>query len=109
MLAAPKHDVFHAIGDSTRRRLLRVLADEEMSVTKISEHFPMSRVAVSKHLQVLLNAGLVGERKQGRERRYRLQPAPLLEVRQWLSFYERFWDNKMVALKGFVETEEANN
>ena len=108
MLAASKHDVFQAIADPTRRMLLRLLADEEMSVTKISRHFPMSRTAVSKHLRVLSNAGLVGEQKRGRERRYRLQPEPLLEVKQWLSFYERFWDKKMAMLKNFVETEETN-
>jgi DNA-binding transcriptional ArsR family regulator len=103
MLAASKHDVFQAIADPTRRMLLRLLADEEMSVTKISRHFPMSRTAVSKHLRVLSNAGLVGEQKRGRERRYRLQPEPLLEVKQW-----RFWDKKMAMLKNFVETEETN-
>jgi DNA-binding transcriptional ArsR family regulator len=63
----------------------------------------MSRTAVSKHLRILAEAGLVHERKVGRETRYRLQPEPLQELRQWLSFYERFWDNKLAALTHYVE------
>ncbi|WP_027410512.1 ArsR/SmtB family transcription factor [Anoxybacteroides tepidamans] len=101
-----KHDVFHAIADPTRRKLLKLLADEELSVTVISEQFPISRTAVSKHLRILAEAGLVKERKVGRETRYRLEPTPLIELKQWLSFYERFWDNKLAMLKHYVENEE---
>ncbi|MCK9906113.1 metalloregulator ArsR/SmtB family transcription factor, partial [Microbacteriaceae bacterium K1510] len=89
--ASPKHDVFQAIADPTRRSLLKLLVDEEMPVTVISGHFPISRTAVSKHLRILANAGLVKERKVGRETRYRLEPEPLLELKQWLAYYERFW------------------
>lgn len=106
MTALPKHDVFQAIADPTRRQLLRLLADGEMNVTGISSRFPMSRTAVSKHLRVLSDAGLVTERRVGRQTRYSLQPEPLLEVKQWLVFYERFWENKIMALKHYVENEE---
>lgn len=109
MSVAPKHDVFQAIADPTRRKLLRVLAKDEMPVTVISSHFTISRTAVSKHLRVLSDAGLVSEQKVGRERRYKIRPEPLLEVKQWLSFYERFWDNKIAVLKSFVENEETNH
>lgn len=102
----PKHDVFQAIADSTRRELLTLLADQELPVTVISGHFPISRTAVSKHLHILEEAGLVSERKVGRETRYRLQPEPLQELKQWLSYYEIFWDSKLAALKNFVETKE---
>lgn len=104
--ASLKHDVFQAIADPTRRKLLRLLVDEEMPVNAISEHFPMSRTAVSKHLHVLSDAGLVKERKVGRETRYRLQPEPLQEIKQWISYYERFWGNKLSILKNFVENED---
>jgi DNA-binding transcriptional ArsR family regulator len=103
-----KHDVFQAIADPTRRKLLRLLADKEMPVTVISGHFPISRTAVSKHLRILADAGLVKERKVGRETRYRLEPTPLLELKEWLSFYERFWDNKMAMLKHYVENGEGH-
>ena len=101
----PKHDVFQAIADPTRRELLSLLSEEEMPVTTISAQFPISRTAVSKHLHILAEAGLVSERKVGRETRYKLQPEPLLELKQWLAYYERFWDNKLVALKNYVENQ----
>jgi DNA-binding transcriptional ArsR family regulator len=106
--SAPKHDVFQAIADPTRRKLLRLLSEkEEMHLTALSKHFPMSRTAVSKHLRILSEAGLVSERKVGRETRYRLQPEALLELKEWLSYYEQFWENKISVLKHFVENEEA--
>jgi DNA-binding transcriptional ArsR family regulator len=102
--AAPKHDVFQAIADPTRRQLLQLLGDQEMAVTVITGHFPMTRTAVSKHLRILAEAGLVKERKVGRETRYRLTAEPLLELKRWLAFYERFWENKMAALMRYVES-----
>ncbi|GIO15039.1 transcriptional regulator [Cohnella xylanilytica] len=104
--ASAKHDVFQAIADPTRRSLLKLLGDGELPVTAISGHYPMSRTAVSKHLRILADAGLVRERKVGRETRYRLDPEPLLELKRWLSYYERYWENKMAALKRFVESDE---
>lgn len=101
----PKHDVFQAIADPTRRSLLRLLVDREMPVTVISSHFPMTRTAVSKHLRILAGAGLVKERKVGRETRYRLDADPLLELKRWLAFYERYWENKLDVLKRYVEEE----
>ncbi|GJM83311.1 hypothetical protein HMSSN139_58070 [Paenibacillus sp. HMSSN-139] len=71
----------------------------------ISGRFPMSRTAVSKHLRILAEAGLVQERKVGRETRYRLDADPLLELKRWLAYYERFWENKLSLLKHYVETE----
>ena len=110
-MAAPsqKHDVFQAIADPTRRRLLKLLVDEELPVTVISNYFPMSRTAVSKHLRVLAEAGLVKERKVGRETRYRLEAEPLLELKRWLAYYERFWENKLSALKRYVESDDSND
>jgi hypothetical protein len=56
----------------------------------------------------LADAGLVKERKAGRETRYRLEPEPLLELKRWLSYYERFWENKLFALQRFVESNETD-
>jgi DNA-binding transcriptional ArsR family regulator len=105
--SAPKHDVFQAIADPTRRQLLTLLGDQELPVTTISGHFPMSRTAVSKHLRILADAGLVKERRVGRETRYRLDPDPLLELKRWLSYYERFWENKLNVLQHLVEQEDS--
>ena len=103
--ASAKHDVFQAIADPTRRKLLKLLSKEEMPVTAISEHFPISRTAVSKHLRVLAEAGLVKERKAGRETRYKLEPEPLYELKDWLQYFELFWENKLSALRLFVESD----
>jgi DNA-binding transcriptional ArsR family regulator len=110
-MAAPaqKYDVFQAIADPTRRSLLRLLVDKEMPVTVISGHYSMTRTAVSKHLRILAEAGLVKERKVGRETRYRLDPDPLLELKRWLAFYDRFWDNKMEVLRRFIESDESED
>jgi len=110
MSASPaKHDVFQAIADPTRRKLLELLSEQEMAVTAISSHFPISRTAVSKHLRILSEAGLVKEQKIGRETRYRMQPEPLRELQSWLSYYERFWENKLHALKRLVEDDASSN
>ena len=103
--SSAKHDVFQAIADPTRRKLLKLLSKEEMPVTAISEHFPISRTAVSKHLRVLADAGLVKERKAGRETRYKLEPEPLNELKDWLQYFELFWENKLSALRLFVESD----
>ncbi|MEH7157556.1 ArsR/SmtB family transcription factor [Neobacillus drentensis] len=103
--SSAKHDVFQAIADPTRRKLLKLLSKDEMPVTAISEHFPISRTAVSKHLRVLAEAGLVKERKIGRETRYKLEPDPLFELKDWLQYFELFWENKLSALRLFVESD----
>ncbi|WNQ12035.1 metalloregulator ArsR/SmtB family transcription factor [Paenibacillus aurantius] len=103
--ASSKPDVFQAIADPTRRSLLKLLDERELPVNAISGHYPMSRTAVSKHLRILADAGLVKERKVGRETRYRFDPEPLLELKRWLAYYERFWENRLSALKRYVEED----
>ncbi|NLY94628.1 MAG: winged helix-turn-helix transcriptional regulator [Myxococcales bacterium] len=87
-------DVFAAISHPARRRMLDVLAEGDAPVKAIAAHFAMSRPAVSQHLRVLLDAGLVTEARHGRERRYRLAPDRLAPVRDWIAHYERFWDDR---------------
>lgn len=100
---AQKHDVFQAIADPTRREVLKLLAENELPISEITSHFPMSRTAITKHLKVLADAELVSGRKQGREKIYRLHPEPLMELRR---FYEQFWSNKLSILKYVVENDE---
>lgn len=105
MSAEQQYDVFQAISDPSRRKILRLLADEELPVTMISRHFPMSRTAVSKHLKILSSANLVSMEKVGREVKCKLQTEALLELKEWLSFYEQFWDNKVSMLRHLVEND----
>ena len=100
-------DVYSAIADPTRRSLLRLLADaKELPLNELTAHFEIGRTAVSKHLTVLKNAELVKSAKVGRETRYRLNAAPLQEVEDWLSFYRKFWSEKMLLLGQLLEEEE---
>ena len=92
-------DVFTAISHPARRRMLDLLLDGDRSVNAIAGEFQMSRPAVSQHLRVLLDTGLVTEQRHGRERRYRLAPERLSAVRDWLALYERFWDDRLRRLQ----------
>jgi DNA-binding transcriptional ArsR family regulator len=78
--------------------MLDLLVEADRSVNTIAGHFPMSRPAVSQHLRILLDAGLVREQRHGRERRYRLVPDRLCPVRDWIAHYERFWDDHLQRL-----------
>ncbi|MBS4220011.1 helix-turn-helix transcriptional regulator [Bacillus sp. FJAT-49711] len=99
-----ERDVFVAIADPTRRKLIRLLSGaDELPLHELTPHFNMGRTAVSKHLTILKNADLVTNRKIGRETRYRLNPVPLQEVKDWLSFYEKFWNEKALLLKNILE------
>ena len=101
MVATPdrEQDVFGAISHPARRRMLDLLLKADRSVNTIAGHFEMSRPAVSQHLRVLLDAGLVTEHRQGRERRYHLVPERLGLVREWIAHYERFWDDRLQRLQ----------
>ena len=93
------HDVFGAISHPARRRMLDLLLVADRSVNAIASHFEMSRPAVSQHLRILLDAGLVTEERHGRERRYHLVPDRLGPVREWIAHYERFWDDRLKRLQ----------
>ncbi|GIQ69067.1 transcriptional regulator [Xylanibacillus composti] len=100
-------DVFDAIADPTRRQLIRLLAEEEEKpLHELTEQFPMGRTAVSKHLTVLKEAGLVHDRKVGRETRFRLDATPLREVQDWVADYNKFWNANVLHLKQLLEREE---
>ncbi|NGQ97007.1 metalloregulator ArsR/SmtB family transcription factor [Brevibacillus sp. SYP-B805] len=100
-------DVYDAVADPTRRKLLRLLADvEELPLHELTVQFQMGRTAVSKHLAILKDAGLVTSRRVGRETRYRLNAAPLREIQDWVSFYEKFWKDKMLLLNHLLQEEQ---
>ena len=98
--------VFGALSDRTRRALLARLSSSPMSVTQLARPFDMSLPAVSKHLRVLEQAGLVQRTIQGRVHRCSLEAGPLADAGRWLSEYQVFWEHSLDALAAFV-TEEA--
>lgn len=98
--------VFSAIADPTRRSILDSLRDGEQSAGEIAEGYPVSRPAISRHLRVLREAGLVHERRDSRLRLYSLRPEPLREVQRWLDHYRVHWAARLHGLKHVAETLE---
>jgi ArsR family transcriptional regulator len=106
--ARSMRDVYSAVADPTRRRLLRMLAEfGELPLHDMTAHFAMGRTAISKHLAILKEAGLVIDHKEGRETRYQLNAAPLQEIGDWLAFYDQFWTVRISHLKDMVEGDIA--
>jgi DNA-binding transcriptional ArsR family regulator len=99
-------DVFQAIADPTRRRILDLLSGGEQPVAALAGQFPVTLSAISQHMRVLREAGLVTVRRVGRERRYRLNAVALREVAAWIRHYERFWGEKLAALGEQLEEVE---
>ena len=100
------NSVFHALGDATRRQMLRELAGGERTVSQLAEPFAMSLAAASKHIKALENAGLIRREVQGRTHRCRLEPGPLASAHEWLSFYETFWTNRLDVLDQLLRNED---
>ncbi|MDX6440543.1 MAG: hypothetical protein QOE43_272 [Gaiellaceae bacterium] len=92
-----------AIAEPRRRRILELVGGRELSAGEIASHFEVTRPAISQHLGVLKEAGLVNERRNGTQRLYRARPQGLAELK---AFLDRFWDEKLEALQREAEREE---
>lgn len=100
--------VFHALGDATRRQMLRDLSDGERTVSELAEPFAMSLAAASKHIKALESAGLIQREVRGRTHICRLDPGPLANANQWLRFYEHFWTTRLDLLDQILRKEDSN-
>jgi DNA-binding transcriptional ArsR family regulator len=87
--------IFHALSDATRRSILREIAGREMAVSEIARPYRMSLAAVSKHLKVLEGADLIAREKRGSFQFARTNPMPMKRAHHWLSYYERFWNERL--------------
>lgn len=96
-------DAFTAIAHPARRKILDLLAEEEKSVLTLAKPFKMSRPAVSQHLRILLDVGLVDVHRVGREQRYRLRGEALEAVYDWVAHYTQFWQEKLDDLGKYLE------
>lgn len=97
---------FAALSDATRRAIVARLAEGEAPLSALADPFDMSLTAVSKHVRVLSDAGLVAVEKRGRTRHCRLQAAPMKDAAEWLAFYRRFWEDQFDALARHLATKE---
>ena len=102
------NSIFHALGDATRRQMLRELSGGERTVSQLAEPFAISLAAASKHIKALEHAGLIRREVRGRTHVCRLDPGPLASAHEWLSFYERFWTERLDILDRLLR-EDARN
>jgi DNA-binding transcriptional ArsR family regulator len=94
---------FAALADPTRRQILESLSRQQRRVKELAEPFAMSLPAVSKHLRVLENAGLLKRRRIGREHHIELEPAPMRNAMAWIEQYRKFWEGSLDALADYLE------
>src|ERR1700730_14109268 len=107
-LQTPQLDsVFHALGDATRRQMLRDLASSERTVGQLAQPFAISLAAASKHIKALENAGLIRREVRRRTHLCRLDPGPLASAHECLVCYERFWTGRLDVLERLLRAEDA--
>jgi DNA-binding transcriptional ArsR family regulator len=98
-----RRDVFQAIADPKRRAIIQLIALQTLTVSGIAEHFKISRPAVSKHLKILSECGLVKVKQKGRERYCEAQLEKLHEVSDWVEHYKQFWNEKFDRLEVYLQ------
>jgi DNA-binding transcriptional ArsR family regulator len=98
-----RRDVFQAIADPTRREIINMIAHQSLNVNAIAEHFDVSRQAVSLHVKILVECGLIEIRQQGRERLCEAKLDKLNEVALWVEQYKQFWESKFDNLESYLD------
>ena len=102
-----RRDVFQAIADPTRREIINMLAHKSLNLNAVAENFNVSRPAISKHIKILTECGLVVIKQQGRERHCQAQLGKLNEVSDWVEKYRQFWESKLDALEIYLTELQA--
>jgi DNA-binding transcriptional ArsR family regulator len=102
-----RRDVFQAIADPTRREIISLLANQSLNLNAVAENFDISRPAISKHIRILTECGLVTVKQQGRERFCHAELQKLKQVSEWADKYRVFWTKKLDALEDFLEKEQS--
>ena len=101
-----RRDVFQAIADPTRRAIMNMVTQESMNLNAVADNFNVSRPAISKHIKILTECGLIVIRQQGRERFCKGIPEKLSEVSDWLEPYRKLWAAKLDALESYLGEQE---
>jgi DNA-binding transcriptional ArsR family regulator len=101
-----RRDVFQAIADPTRREIIGMLAQQSLNLNNVADQFSISRPAISRHIKILTECGLVTITQQGRERFCHADVGKLKQVADWTARYQKFWTEKLDALGAFLEQEK---
>jgi len=104
-----RRDVFQAIADPTRREIINLIAHQHLTPNNIAGNFDVSRQAISLHIKILTECGLITIKQQGRERYYRAKLDKLNEVSQWVEQYRQFWNTKFNSLDKYLNKVQAKN
>jgi DNA-binding transcriptional ArsR family regulator len=104
-----RRDVFQAIADPTRREIIRMIATQTLNLNSVAEKFDISRPAISKHIKILTECGLITINQKGRERHCEANLRKLNEVSQWVEQYKQFWTQKLDALENYLEELQSEN
>lgn len=107
-MTAQRRDVFQAIADPTRREILALIAKESMNLNSIAENFKVSRPAISQHVKILTECGLVAINQQGRERYCEPKLEKLNEVAEWLEPFRRLWESRFEKLDRLLDELQSN-
>lgn len=103
-----RRDVFQAIADPTRRAILSLLAAQTLTLNAVAENFNISRPAISKHIKILNECGLIAIKDKGRERYCEAKLEKLSEVSAWIEQYKQFWESKLDALETYLDQLQKN-
>jgi len=109
MSSAARRDVFQAIADPTRRQIINLIARKSMNLNTIAENFDMSRPAISQHIKILTECGMVVIKQQGRERYCEAKLDALSDVSDWVDQYRKFWNTKFNSLDTYLEKIKSKN
>jgi DNA-binding transcriptional ArsR family regulator len=104
----PTLDAFQVIADPSRRKMLRLLSKDSLTINSLAENFDMSRPAVSKHIKVLYSAGFISIRDIGRERHCTLKQDGFNELQEWISYFDKFWVSKLKKLETLLNKKMSN-
>ncbi len=102
-----RRDVFQAIADPTRREIINLIAHKSLNLNAVAENFNVSRPAISKHIKILMECGLLVINQQGRERFCEAKLEKLTEISDWIEQYRKFWNAKLDALDNYLQELQA--
>jgi DNA-binding transcriptional ArsR family regulator len=97
-----RRDVFQAIADPKRRAIIGLLAKQKLTINAVADHFPVSRPAISKHIKILIECGLVVVHRQGRERYCEIRLDKLNEISDWVEQYQKIWEQRFDRLDEYL-------
>lgn len=104
-----RRDVFQAIADPIRRDIIQLLANQKLTINSVAERFDISRPAISKHLKILEECGIISIDKQGRERYCQIQPISLIPAFMWIDQYRSLWEDRIDSFEAYVNGLQSNN